>query len=44
VQFDLDVFRERYEKELRWQTGNPHREDLAVKLWMEMIEEDRGKK
>jgi hypothetical protein len=44
AQFDLDVFRERYEKELRWQMGNPQREDLTVKLWMEMIEEDRGKK
>jgi hypothetical protein len=41
VPFDLKVFKERYEKELRWQMGNPQREDLTVKLWMEMIEEDR---
>jgi hypothetical protein len=41
VPFDLAVFRERYEKELRWQLGNPRREDLTVKLWIEMFEEDR---
>lgn len=41
VPFDLDVLKERYEKELRWQLGNPDREDLTLKLWIEMIEEDR---
>jgi hypothetical protein len=44
VPLDLTVFKERYEKEMRWQMGNPQREDVTVKLWMEMIEEDRGKK
>lgn len=38
---DLAVLKERYEKELRWQLGNPEREDLTLKLWMEMIEQDR---
>ncbi len=41
VPFDLNVLGERYEKELRWQMGNPEREDLTLKLWIEMIEEDR---
>jgi len=35
------VLKERYQKELRRQLGNPEREDLAVGLWIEMIEEDR---
>lgn len=29
------------EKELRWQLGNPEREDLTLRLWLEMIGEDR---
>ena len=41
VPLDLGVLKERYEKELRWQLGNPEREDLTLKLWIEMIEEDR---
>jgi hypothetical protein len=41
VPVDLGVLKERYEKELRWQLGNPAREDLTLKLWIEMIEEDR---
>jgi len=41
VPLDLEVLKERYEKELRWQLGNPEREDLTLKLWIEMIEEDR---
>lgn len=40
----LDALRERYEKELRWQLGNPEREDLTLKLWVEMIEEIRSKR
>ncbi|HEY2462045.1 MAG TPA: DUF6036 family nucleotidyltransferase [Candidatus Acidoferrum sp.] len=42
VPFDLETLRERYEKELRWQLGIPEREDLTLKLWIEMIEEDRS--
>jgi hypothetical protein len=41
VPLDLGVLKERYEKELRWQVGNPKREDLTLKLWTEMIEEAR---
>jgi hypothetical protein len=43
VPLKLDALRARYEKELRWQLGNPEREDLTLKLWMEMIEEDRSR-
>lgn len=39
VPFDLGVLKERYDKELRWQLGNPEREDLTLKLWIEAIEE-----
>jgi hypothetical protein len=42
VPFDLEILAERYEKELRWQLGNPKREDLTLKLWTEMIEETSG--
>jgi Nucleotidyltransferase of unknown function (DUF6036) len=42
VPFDLNVLKERYEKELRWQMGNPEREDLTLRLWMEMIAEERS--
>lgn len=41
VPFDLDVLQERYEKELRPILGNPRREDLTLKLWIEAIEEER---
>ncbi|HWE86727.1 MAG TPA: DUF6036 family nucleotidyltransferase [Terracidiphilus sp.] len=40
VPFDLKLLRSRYESELRWQLGNPAREDLTLQLWMEMIQED----
>lgn len=42
VPFDLDVLQERYQKELRSDLGNPEREDLTLKLWIEAIEEERG--
>ncbi len=41
IPLDMEILKERYEKELRWQLGNPEREDLTLKLWIEMIEEDR---
>lgn len=44
VPLDLDMLRDRYQKELRWQLGNPGREDLTLKLWIEMIEEVRTKR
>ena len=40
VPFDLNVLRERYEKELRPNLGNPEREDLTLRLWVEALEEE----
>src|SRR5229473_3395345 len=42
VPFDLAVLKERYQKELRWQLGNPESEDLTLRLWIEAIEEERS--
>lgn len=39
VPFDLNVLRERYQTELRPDLGNPEREDLTLRLWIEIIEE-----
>lgn len=44
VPLDLEVFKERYHKELRWQLGNPAREDLTLRLWIEAIEEEMQKR
>jgi hypothetical protein len=41
---DLEHLKDRYQKELRWQLGNPEREDLTLQLWIEAIKEDRSKK
>ncbi len=41
VPFDLEVLSQRYRDELRAYLGNPKREDLTLKLWLEMIQEDR---
>jgi hypothetical protein len=40
--FDLKILEERYCEEMRWQLGRPDREDLTLKFWFEMIEEDRA--
>lgn len=42
IPLDLEVLKERYQKELRWQLGNPEREDLTLRLWLEAIEEERA--
>ena len=42
VPFDLEVLQRRYHEELRPYLGIPEREDLTLKLWIEMIEEDRS--
>src|ERR1700738_4393359 len=42
VALDLTLLRDRYDQELRPYLGNPKREDLTLKLWIEAIEEDRG--
>ena len=41
VPFDLEKLQERYQNELRPDLGNPEREDLTLKLWIEVIEEER---
>lgn len=43
VPFDLSVLQERYQKELRWQLGNPEREDLTLRFWIEAIEETQSR-
>jgi hypothetical protein len=43
VPFDLELLKERYNKELRVYLGIPDREDLTLKLWIEAIEEERLK-
>ena len=42
VPFDLEVLKARYQKELRWQLGNPGREDPTLRLWVEAIQEERS--
>lgn len=42
IPFDLEILKLRYHNELRVYLGNPEREDLTLKLWIEMIEESRG--
>ena len=44
VPFDLQILEDRYFKELRPFLGIPEREDLTLKLWIEMIEEERNRK
>lgn len=44
VPFDLEILKERYFKELRPALGIPEREDLTLRLWIEMIEEARSGK
>jgi|SRR5581483_4429076 len=43
IPFDLGLLRERYERELRPYLGNPAREDLTLRLWIEAIEEEQGR-
>jgi Nucleotidyltransferase of unknown function (DUF6036) len=44
VPFDLRILEERYFKERRPLLGIPEREDLTLRLWHEMIEEDQDRK
>ena len=44
VPFNLRILEERYFKELRPVLGIPEREDLTLRLWVEMIEEERSRK
>jgi hypothetical protein len=43
VPFDLEVLKDRYQRELRWQLSNPDREDLTLRLWIEAVQEERGR-
>jgi hypothetical protein len=38
---DIDILRGRYADELRYKLGLPEREDLTLKLWIEIIEETK---
>lgn len=40
---DVDVLRTRYATELRYKLGRPEREDLTLDLWIEIIEEMKGR-
>src|ERR1700687_4526022 len=42
IPLDLEILKERYDEELRWQLGNPERENLTLRLWIDMIEEERS--
>lgn len=42
--FDIEILEKRCEEELRVYLGNPEREDLTLKLWIEAIEEERKAK
>ena len=44
IPLDVEKLKERYEKELRWQLGIPEREDLTLKMWIEMIQESSRKR
>jgi hypothetical protein len=39
---DVTILQQRYRDELRWQLGNPEREDLTLELWIEIISELRS--
>lgn len=41
VPLNLRLLQNRYQTELRPDLGNPEREDLTLKLWIEAIEEER---
>lgn len=43
IPFDLRMLKERYERELRPILGNPDREDLTLRLWLDAIEEERSR-
>jgi hypothetical protein len=43
VPLDLQILQQRYREELRVYLGNPDREDLTLKLWIDMINETRDR-
>ncbi len=42
IPFDVEVLKDRYRDELRPLLGNPEREDLTLRLWLDSIQEDIG--
>jgi hypothetical protein len=44
VPFDLNVLQARYQKEMRYKMGRPEREDNTLRLWIDVIQEERSKK
>jgi hypothetical protein len=44
VPLDLNLLQERYHTEMRPYLGRVEREDLTLKLWIEMIEEERSRR
>jgi len=42
LSLDLDILKQRYKEEMGFHVGIPAREDLTMKLWIEMIEDDRA--
>ena len=42
VPLSLTTLQKRYQKELRPYLGNPDREDLTLRLWLDAIEEERA--
>jgi hypothetical protein len=40
VPLDLDLLQNRFESELRPNLGNPQRESLTLKLWIDAIKEE----
>ena len=43
IPLDLEILQERYREELRPYLGNPAREDLTLKLWIETVQEQANK-
>jgi hypothetical protein len=43
VPLDPELLKQRYQRELRWQLGNPGREDLTLRLWLDAMQEEKSK-
>ena len=42
VPLNPETLERRYTEEMRWQMGRPEREDLTLRLWLEIMREDAG--
>jgi hypothetical protein len=43
VPLNPELLKQRYQRQLRWQLGNPEREDLTLRLWLDAIQEEKSK-